>query len=100
MLPWGERYGDVESSPRGGLAGMAVEQAREAAGAAGEPEQVERVTFDLPDPLAGQLEDVGDLRERAGPVVAQPEAELQDVALARRQESDLLADLLAEQREV
>src|SRR5689334_15107803 len=84
----------------GGLPGMAVEQPREAAGPAGEAQQVERMTFDLPDPLPGQLEDLGDLRERAGTVAAESEPELQHVPLAVRQEAHLFADLFAEHREV
>src|SRR5207244_4165383 len=50
-----------------------------------------RLIFDLPDPLAGDVEGASDLVERAGVLAAEPVAQLEHAALAVREILERLA---------
>src|SRR5262249_22317673 len=77
-----------------------LEESRQAARADRMAEKLEGVVLDLADPLAGDLEHLGDLLERPGPAGAEAEAHLEDLLLARGQPLHFLLHLLAKEVEV
>src|SRR5262245_4421489 len=77
-----------------------LEEPGQAAGTDRMAEKLEGVVLDLADPLAGDLEHLGDLFERPGPPGAEAEAHLEDLLLAHRKPLHFLLHLLAKQVEV
>src|SRR4030095_11945078 len=98
----GERGGEGRGGPRGAPdLSSALDEGAEVAAAERVPQLPEGLGFNLPDTLAGHVEALADLFEGVLALLADAEAQPQDLLLLRRQHRqrplDLRAEVLVEQ---
>src|SRR6266511_39067 len=98
MTPFQKKPPVAQRRRRSGGQGSAgtLEEALELSAAHGVLQFSDGLGLDLPDALAGDLEDPSDLFEGIGVAIAQAVAELDDLALAVGQGLEDLVDLLLE----